>query len=148
MVARVARDGAVVHVDIALHQRRMTAMGVRRAKAAARLPKAPGSQKRLSEHPSSVRLKRASLPAAIVATESVRHRSQLRDPAHIPSEFPGWLPTFVRPRLCRLKRWNDFRRCIFLFRIFPCQASRNRELVDMHELVDMADSHAASKGNR
>jgi len=31
---------------------------------------------------------------------------------------------------------------------FHCLASRNHELVDMHEPVDMADSHAASKGNR
>jgi hypothetical protein len=32
---------------------------------------------------------------------------------------------------------------------FHCLASRNsHELVDMHDLVDMADSHAAPKGNR
>jgi hypothetical protein len=32
---------------------------------------------------------------------------------------------------------------------FDCLASRNNhELVDMRELVDIADSHAASKGNR
>jgi hypothetical protein len=43
--------------------------------AAARLPKAPGSQNRLSEDLSSVRMMRASMPAAIVATQSARHRS-------------------------------------------------------------------------
>ena len=52
--------------------------------------RAPGSQKR-SEGLSSVRMMRASVPAAIVATQSVRHRSPVRDPVHIPSEFPGWL---------------------------------------------------------
>jgi hypothetical protein len=46
--------------------------------AAARLPKVPASQKRLSEDSSSIRRMRASMPAAIVATQSVRHRSPLR----------------------------------------------------------------------
>jgi hypothetical protein len=41
----------------------------------ARLPKAPGSQKRLSEDSSSVWRMRASMPVATVATQSVRHRS-------------------------------------------------------------------------
>jgi len=32
---------------------------------------------------------------------------------------------------------------------FHCLALRNsHKLVDIHDLVDMADSHAASKGNR
>jgi len=32
---------------------------------------------------------------------------------------------------------------------FHCPASRNsHELIDMHDLVDTVDSHAASKGNR
>src|SRR6266700_2096139 len=47
--------------------------------AAAKLPKAPGSQKRLSEDFSSLRLTRASVPAAIVATQSVRHRSPVAE---------------------------------------------------------------------
>ena len=42
---------------------------------AAKLPKAPGSQKRLSEDSSSVWRMRASMPVATVATQSVRHRS-------------------------------------------------------------------------
>jgi hypothetical protein len=47
--------------------------------AAAKLPKAPGSQKRLSEDLPSVRLTRANMPAAIVATQSVRHRSPVAE---------------------------------------------------------------------
>ena len=47
--------------------------------AAAKLPKAPGSQKRLSEDFSSLRLTRASVPAAIVAAQSVRHRSPVAE---------------------------------------------------------------------
>src|SRR6266581_2387030 len=56
--------------------------------AAAKLPKAPGSQKRLSEDFSSLRLTRASVPAAIVATQSVRHRSPVAE------ERPNFSPWF------------------------------------------------------
>ena len=47
--------------------------------AAARLPKAPGSQKRLSEDLSSVRRMRASMPAAIVAGDRPYRRPRVVD---------------------------------------------------------------------
>jgi hypothetical protein len=42
-----------------------------------------------------------------------------------------------------------FDRILQMSHPFHCLASRNNhELVGMHELVDLAESHAASKGNR
>jgi hypothetical protein len=156
--------------------------------AAARLPKAPGSQKRLSEDLSSIRRMRAWMPAAIVAAQLVRHRSPLRalrtrgiviNNALSQTELSqkaGSLSFEALERfpkvhfriqkmnhngLCRVpigtvqrsdRRMRSriawvrrplFDRILQMSHPFHGLASRNN-----HELVDTADSHAASKGNR